>query len=838
MKFYTNVFSRGNYVYVRGYDKGIRFTDKIKYKPYIFLPSNKPTNHKTLEGNYVDKFDFDSIKDGREFIEKYKDVSNFKYYGLTNFPYLYIYDNYTENIQYNESLISIVNIDIETSLYTESGVKKFPDLQNPENRITAITLTKNNRSVTISTVDYQVQNKKQFYIKCADEYELIEKFLQVWESDAWSPEILTGWNILGFDCIYISNRILKLFNEETLKRLSPWKMLREDSSLIKGKRIKFLVPMGISILDYQQVYKFFIKEPRERYSLDYISHVELDEKKLDYSEHKNLEKLLENDPQKYIEYNIRDCYLVDRIENKRNLLKMIIKNAYTNKCNYDDVLGTVKPWDFYIHHFLRKRNKVIPQFNEDVERRSFEGGYVVPQKKGRFKWFLTIDVKSSYPHQYMTYNISTETFVEKLRVNKSVDDIIYSGLEEVLDYAKENNLSVAANFTTYRKDIKGFMNEIMEEMFNERAEYQKELKKYKQLKEETGSLEYDNLISKYDVWQHATKIQINSFYGMTANKYCRWYDINMAEAITLCGQLTVKWIHYKINILLNKICETTDNNFIIGGDTDSAFITVEPVLAKFGIDTTDKRKTVEFIEKFYKEVIQEYIEKSFDELHHMMNSYQQKIKVEKEIIADVGLWTGKKHYVMNILSKEGKIFDTPKLKMAGIETVKAQTPVKVKKALVDCIKIIIDGNEEQIHKYVIDYKKEFMSLPFEDICKFSGVSDIDKYSTNDNNLYTKGTPVHVKGSIIYNNLIKKYNMTDLEPISNGDKIRYIYLKVPNPTIDRVIATPDYIPKEFDLEKYIDRELQFEKMFLDPLTSFCETVGWTTEPVSSLSSFFV
>ena len=836
MKFYTNVFSRGNFVYVRGYDKGIRFTEKLKYKPYIFLPSNKPTQYTTLFNEYVDKLDFDSIRDGRDFIEKYKDVSNFKYYGLTNFPYLYIYDNYTKNIEYDDSLISVVNIDIETSLYNSMGVKEWPNLQNPDNKITAITLTKNKKSVTFSTVDYKVKNKTEYYVKCVDEYDLIQKFLEVWESDGWSPEIVTGWNILGFDCIYISNRILRLFNEDTLKRLSPWKLLTEQNVLIKGKKITFYLPMGISFLDYMEVYKFFIKEPRESHKLDYISMVELNEQKLDYSEYKDLEDLLIKNPQKYIEYNIRDCYLVDRIEEKRNLLKMVIKNAYTNKCNYEDVLGTVKPWDIYIHHFLRRSNKVIPQIDKKIKT-PFEGGYVVEQDKAKFEWFMTVDVKSSYPHQIMSYNLSPETFVEKLNCNLSVDDIVNNGIGEHLNYAKEHNLSVAANFTLYRKDTKGFMNSIMEEMFAQRAEYQKELKKYKKLKDEEQTNIYDNLISKYDIWQYATHIQLNSFYGMLANIYCRWYDVNLAEATTLCGQLTVKTLHSSINELLNRICETKDKDFIIGGDTDSAFISVYEVLKKYNVDTSDKRKTVEFIENFYNKIVDPYLEKSFHKLHKKMNSYQQKIRVDKEIISDIGIWTGKKHYIMNILSKEGKMYDVPQLKMAGIETVAAKTPVKIKKALIECIKIIVNNEGEQkLHKVVSDFKKEFYNLPFEDICKISGVSNIDKYFDK-TTLYLKATPIHVRASINYNNLVDKLKLTDREKISNGDKIRYIYLRVPNPNHENVIATPDTIPVEFGLEQYIDRDTQYKKMFLDPLQSILDTIGWNTEPISSLEDFF-
>lgn len=412
--FYTNVFQRGGKIYSRGFDLGLRSKNVEVYKPYIFLPSkDKNTKYHTLDGKPVVKHGFDDISDAYDFFKLYKDVENFDYYGLTNWPYLYIYDKFPNKIKYDAALISTVGIDIETSLYNNNGVKKFPNMQTADHEITAITITKNNRSATFGCGDYTPENKKQFYVKCTDERDLLDKFLSVWESDMWMPDIVTGWNIEMFDMVYISNRIIRLFSKDMLKRLSPWKMIEEKTVNIKGEDIIYYSPMGISILDYMLLYKKFTFSPRESYSLNFISSVELNEKKLDYSEFSDLEELYLHNYQKFISYNIRDCFLVDRLEDKLKLIKMVINLAFTYKCNFNDTLGTVKPWDIFIHHYLMDKNIVIPQFKKREADRELVGGYCKEVVSGLYEWVCSYDVKSSYPHQIMTYSISPETFIGK-----------------------------------------------------------------------------------------------------------------------------------------------------------------------------------------------------------------------------------------------------------------------------------------------------------------------------------------------------------------------------------------------------------------------------------------
>lgn len=833
--FYTNVFQRGSNLYVSGVDKGLPFKKKIKYKPYIFLP-NENGEYRTLFGEAVTKKHFNSMGDARDFTKTYSEVNNFEYYGLTNFPYLFIYDNFPGKIEYDMDKISIMNIDIETSLYSEEGKKKFPNLQLADHQLTAITITKNNKSATFGCGEYTSNTKGQYYIQCDDERDMILKFIETWSSSAWMPDILTGWNINQFDCPFLFNRIVRLFSKETLQRLSPWKMVQEKRFINKGIEITYFAPVGVSFLDYIELYKKFTFNPRESYALNFIASEELGLKKLDYSAFQNLEELYHKDYKTFIEYNIRDCFLVDRLEDKLKLIKLVVTLSYIYKCNFEDTLGTVKPWDMFIHHYLLDKKIVIPQYKAPVVDRTIVGGWVKDPTPARYNWIIGIDVKSSYPHQIISKNISPETFITKIKdYEYTVDEIIRDQYKKHKDFILKNNYSVAGNLCCFTKKKKGFMVEIMEMMFAQRAEYQKQLQHYKNLKDNENTNKHDNLISEYDVWQLAFKIAINAFYGMMANEYCRWFSLDLAEAITMSGQETIKWIEYKINLLLNRLCKTEGKDYIIAIDTDSNYICLEKLLKNYNFEMNDIEGCRTTVDEFCKTILEPYIKKSFDELHVISNSYQNKIRMSREIIAASAIWRGKKNYILNLVNKDGKNFDTPKLKMVGLETVKSSTPAIIRKSLTDCFKIVMNGKNDELIKYVSDFKQKYYTLNFEDIASPRGVNGMEKYAPDsDETLDWKlRTPIHVKGSHLFNKLLKKHNMNHIVPISSGDKIRYIYLTVPNPTKQSVIAAPNFLPKEFNLDQYIDRETQYNKTFLEPLKSITSVNGWKVDKTKTL-----
>ena len=383
----------------------------------------------------------------------------------------------------------------------------------------------------------------------------------------------------------------------------------------------------------------------------------------------------------------------------------------------------------------------------------------------------------------------------------------------------------------YRKDKQGFLPALMEKMYNDRVVFKKKMLEAKKSYERTRSKEDEKLIARYHNMQMAKKIQLNSAYGALGNQYFRWFNFNHAEAITTSGQLSIRWIEQKMNQYMNKICKTTDVDYVIAADTDSIYVTFERLIP----DGSDELQAVDLIDKFCESKIQHYLNACYDELAGMMNAYQQKMQMKRETIANKGIWKAKKMYILNAWNVEGVQYEKPKLKMQGIEAVRSSTPYACREKIKDALSIIMNGDNNQLKKFILDFRTEFASLPFEDVAFPRGVKNLKKYSKN--GIYDKGTPIQVKGALIFNNLLKKHNIKSVPPISDGDKIKFAYLKTPNPIGETVIATADYLPVEFNLDKYIDRDIQFDKSFLEPLKSITDAIDWEVEERATLEDFF-
>jgi len=820
MKFYTNVYQRGDKIYVRGYENGLLVEDIVPYKPYLFLAKQNGF-YRTLDGKSVEKMQFDSISDGKDFIDRYEDVSNMDIYGLTQFMYVFMYDSYPGEIQYDPSLVSVVSIDIECA--ADQG---FPNIQKADKEITAITLRKNGRSVVFGCGNFVTNDPSVTYVKCPDEQTLLFKFVQVWNHPTIKPDIVTGWNIEFFDIPYLVNRMKQIIGEQETKKLSPWKIIEERNVEFKGKENQTYNLIGINTLDYYQLYRKFTFGNQESYKLDYISQIELGEKKIDYSEYGDLLSLYKSDFQKFIEYNIQDCVLVDKLEEKLKFIEQVMALAYDAKVNYGDTMTTVKPWDVIIHNYLLDRRIVVPQFKSSKEQFELVGGHVKEPKIGLSKWVVSFDLNSLYPHLIMQYNISPETFVTRLPNFNSVDSLLDGTMTHNCEHA------IAANGCIFRKDKQGFLPALMEKMYNDRVEYKKKMIEAKKRYEQTHAREDEMLIARYHNMQMAKKIQLNSAYGALGNRYFRWFSFNNAEAITMSGQLSIRWIEKKMNVFMNKICKTKDIDYVIASDTDSIYVTFSNLIP----DNSDELEAVKLIDQFCDKKIQPYLDSCYAELAGMMNAYQQKMQMKRETIANKGIWRGKKMYILNAWNVEGVQYDKPKLKIQGIEAVRSSTPHVCREKIKEALAIIMNKDEEALHKFIANFREEFLKLPFEQVAFPRGIKGLDKYK-DDSQIYIKGTPIQVKGALLFNHLLKKKNINSIPPIMDGDKVKFAYLKLPNPIYDTVIATPDEMPKELNLDKYVDREMQFSKTFLEPINSIAEVINWHTEKKSTLEEWF-
>jgi len=822
-KFYTNVVCLGNYIFERGIEDGLPFDDKHEFKPTLYIPTKTKTDWHTLEDEPVGPVQWGTIKETREAMKKYEGVENMKIYGHTNYNYSYIAETYPEQVDYNFEHLKIMFLDIEVG--SEHG---FPNPENAQEEVTAITIKINDDIQVWGCSDFNNTQENITYNKCGDERQLLEQFVMYWQQNC--PHVITGWNTKTFDTPYLVNRIRKILNETWVKKLSPWGFVREQKIFgMGGKEVQTYEIYGVSEIDYMDAYKKFTYTNQESYRLDHIAHVELDENKLDYSEVNTLHELYRTDYQKFIEYNIQDVLLVDRLENKMKLLEMIISLAYLSKCNYTDVFAQTRMWDCIIYNHLLKEKVVIPQKSKQRKGDAYEGAYVKAPQKGRHKWIVSFDLNSLYPHLIMQYNISPETILGTWQDDIGVDGLLNKEFDTSI--WKEKNVTVTPNGSVYRKDKQGFLPKLMESMYNDRVTYKKLM-----IEEQKKGRNADpNKLSQYYNYQQNLKIALNSAYGAMGNQWFRYYDERNAEAVSVAGQLSVQWAENAVNKYLNTTLSAVNKDYIVAMDTDSLYVCLEDLVSKVGI--TGDEKIVNFLDKACGR-IEGVIEKSYKELAEYVNAYQQKMVMKREVIADTGIWTAKKHYILNVHDSEGVRYEEPKLKIVGIEAIKSSTPQACRESLRAIFNIIISGTEDEVISYIEKFKEEFFSLDMEKIAFPRSVNGLKKYK-DPASIYTKGTPIHVKGSLIYNHMLRSKKLTKKYPIiQEGEKVKFAYLKDPNPAGDKVISILNNLPKEFELEKYIDYNTQFNKAFVEPLKGVLDVIGWDTERRSSLDNFFI
>lgn len=845
MDFYSSVTQYKNKLLVTGYDNGKRVFEEIPYRPYLFTPDEQGDFH-TIFGEPVSRVDFDSIWDARDFTKRYEDVHNYKIHGMSTWPYTYIYDNYKrQKKQYNRDDISVVGIDIETDY---AGGWASPD--TAENEVTAITISRNEQYVTLGLKDFDTKKSEYNvqYFKCKDETQLLRMFLKLWNSPDFSPDIVTGWHIDGYDIPYLINRITRVLGQSSAKKLSPFGILNSREVVMQGQTKILWTIVGVAIYDYLQLYLKFIvpnKGQPESKSLNYICEQELGEKKLDYSEYGDLDTLYRENPQMYYEYNVRDVFLVNKLDKRLGLINLAILMTYDAGVNYMDIFGTIRVWDALIHEYLMDRKTVVPYAKLSDHDFKIEGGHVKDPDNGQYDWVASVDLKSSYPHQIMQYNIGPETFVDILPGRIRADDFVAQTLD--MDELTENGkYCVAGNGTRYRKDVKSFLSALMEDNFNKRKIYKNQMIEAEtKAREATDPVEirkWEDEASKYENMQHGTKIKLNAAYGALSNAYFRWFNPYFSEAITQSGQLAVKWGEKKVNEYINKVLNA-DGDYIIAIDTDSLYIHLGPLIRKFdptadaGGDHAKVKATIEIMDKICTTKILPLIRQGYIELAEYMRAYAQKMDMNREVLANKAIWTGKKHYILNMYDKEGVKYDPPKKKIVGIEAVRSSTPNAAREKIKEGLDIILNGTESDLHSFVNGVRDHFKKAPIPDISFPRSASDINKWTDGLGNC-KPSTPIQARAAINHNELLKTLKVHRFKPIASGEKIKFTYLVKFNPHNIPVIGFADIIPPEFKLENYVDRMKQFNKGFLNPLSTITDAIGWTTEPVATLDAFFV
>jgi len=815
MSFYTNVLQYGNSLLVRYVENGKRLTKRVKYQPTLFdlVNTRERTGYSTLDGRAVLPHKFDSIRDAKDWIAD-RDNQDIVF-GNTQYPYCWIADEYPGRVDWDLDQMLVITIDIEVEC--ENGFPKPEDALEPMLSIT-VKNHQTKRIVVWGLHDFRNDRDDVTYIKCESEVHLLKEFLAFWERNV--PDIVTGWNTEFFDIPYLCNRIKRVFDEDEVKRLSPWRNVFDRQVYQMGRTHQIYTIDGVSALDYYDLYRKFTYTNQERYTLDHIAYVELGERK-DGNPFDTFREWYTKDYQSFIEYNITDVELVDKLEDKMRLIELCLTMAYEAKVNLTDVLGTVRYWDILIYNHLRERNLVIPPKKEHGKNEKYEGAYVKDPQVGMHNWVMSFDLNSLYPHLIMQYNISPETLVN------SGADLAEGMVDKLLEGKAKNDTEycMTPNGAFFRKDIRGFLPELMESMYNDRVKYKKLMLQAEQEYEDTKNPALLKDISKYNNIQMAKKISLNSAYGAIGNNWFRYYDLLIATAITTAGQLSIRWIEKALNIHLNKVLKTENIDYVIASDTDSVYITFDALVHKIFGEGQETGKVVAFLDKLAKEKLEPFIDKSYSALATHMNAYDQKMYMKREVIADKGIWTAKKRYILNVHDSEGVRYKEPKLKMMGIEAVKSSTPAPCRARIKDAMNIIMGGTEKELNTFIQDFREEFMKLPPEDIAYPRSCNGVTKYRGTDR-LFKQGAPIHVKGGILYNHLVQKNNLSNRYPyIQEGDKVRFLHMKEPNIYQSSAFSFITTLPRELDIMDKIDYDMQFEKSFVEPLRFIAEKAKW-------------
>ena len=835
MDFYTNVCRSRDKILVIGYKGKTKQKVAVNYRPNHYILSKKSESpYKSLDGRNLEVVNLNSMGGARKFREKYSGVEGFEVHGYDRYVYTYLADKFQGDIKFDTSLIKTATLDIECEC--EDG---FPEPILAAEKINAISIKPFGKECQVFGIGPWEHNQNLVYHNCKNETDLLQKFIKYWRTE-WF-DIITGWNVNSFDITYLCNRIDKILGEDEHKKLSPWGQshTREYTSMGYQKNQIFELS-GVNIIDYLELYRKNTFHNQESYKLDYIAQFELGKGKIDYSDFGSLHTLYRQDYGKFLEYNVRDVVLVEELEEKLGFIDLIITMAYSAKCNYIDTFGMVKYWETIIYNFLKDQNIQTPPQRLKTgndKNKPIVGAYVKEPIIGGHNWVMSFDLNSLYPHLIMQYNISPEKMLKGNRQDVTVDRMLNKECD--LSYCKQTNTAVAPNGVLFSRDKQGMFPELMETFYEERKKWKGKMIEYQKEKERTTDTvrrkQLDTLIKRAYNNQQVRKIALNSAYGAMANQYFAFFSIDMAEAITLSGQLAIRWAEKICNEYLNKVLKTDDEDYVIAIDTDSIYITMDKLVNQV-LPDAPKDKVIDFLSKAEVQ-IEDILEKGFIDLANYTNAFEQKMEMGREVIADRGIWTAKKRYILNVHDNEGVRLAEPKLKMMGIETAKSSTPLWVRKKLEEALKVVMTGDEQQLWQFVETARKEFRNLPVEDASFPRGCKGLVQYQ-DPTTIYSKGTPIHVRGSLLFNHHLREKSLDmRYETIKNGEKIHFTYLTTPNPINENVISFTSVLPKEFDLHRFVDYDMQFDKSFVEPLKNIVQLINWNVEPVASLDSFF-
>jgi DNA polymerase elongation subunit (family B) len=841
--FYTDVSRKGNLILYRGYDAdGHKIYNKFKYRPQMFLPTKdgqpSVSGWKSMTGIELEPQRFDSMSDHRAFMKTYEGIASFEIFGNDRHIPAFIQSQFPGDIVPDKRLIDVLKLDIEVA--RGDGYSEACDAAN---QIVSIVVQSSRDGINRiwGLEDYDISksispNIPKEFTKFDSEEEMLEDFVRWWSEPMNTPDIITGWNTEFYDIPYLINRVVRLHGMQMAQKFSPWEMVNERQTNVKGQEKFSFEIVGIQHLDYYALFRKFCSHTygeQESYKLDFIANLVLGDNKLDYSDYGSLDDLYEQNYELFIDYNVKDVVIVGALEAKLGLINLAHSMAYMAGVNYADTLGTTAIWDAIIFRKLASQKIAVSQPRRQTSS-EYVGGYVKPPQVGLHEWVVGFDVNSLYPNIIVQYNMSPETIVKHSKM-----DVTPESLLENPSVTIEPNLAMAASGAVFRRDKQGVIAGIVEEYYNRRVTIKADMiaQKRKLELETDPSVRFmiESNVARLETEQTSVKILMNSLYGAMGNQYFRYFDLDVAIAITTTGQYIIHRAERAVNELISVWLQSPKDR-VIAMDTDSIYVACADVIDHFKpVDPTN------FLDEFAKKILEPELARTFKFIATETNAYKNTMVMKREAIASRGIWLAKKRYVLNILNNEGVQYAKPKIKMTGIQAIQSSTPAICRQAFKDMFHIIMNNSEADCQVAIGKFRDQFEIAAPEKIAFPRGVQNLNKYA-DAKSIYAKGkgvsTPIHCRAALLYNRKLKDHGLQKSHrPISSGDKIKFMYLKLPNPIGENVIAFVDTLPTEFGLDAYIDRDLQFEKTFLAPLDKILFEIKWNSIPCSNLEAFF-
>jgi DNA polymerase elongation subunit (family B) len=833
-------------------ENGKRITVDSTYEPYIFLETTHNEDCLSIFNTKLRKKRFKHQAERSQYLKDNNITRVFENLGVQQQFLIDYFGQENEKPDFAKHQLKVHFIDIET--YSPDS---FPDIESANHPINVITIydTLSEKFITWGTKQISQAEPNVTYVYCKTERDLLSKFLDYFSRDY--PDILSGWNSEFFDIPYIVNRITRILGEDEAKRLSPIGRIRSRTFMGKFGREQTRWHLeGLSCVDYYQIYRRFCPILREMYKLGYIGEVELGETKIDYGD-TDLASLSDDNWDLFVKYNIQDVNLLVRLEQKLQYIQLLRMIAYAGLTTLEGALGSLSVITGLCAIRARGRNQRIPTFNKGVIEESTvqnAGAYVGEPQPGFQQHVVSFDANSLYPNVMITLNLSPETKIGSSVKNedgtftiKHVNGTTYNlTREKFATFIKQEQIAISKANTDKDKEpvnilfsqkTKGIVPDTVDHYYKKRVEIKKLLDKAKRkiITLEKNTPEYDKLKNEIDnlnITQHTIKILINTVYGYFGNKHSPLGDDQLAEAITLTGQATIKQSNHLLLEYIKSKTNMTDEELqsdtpIIYNDTDSSYISIKHIVKHLGIEmlgsdgkiTTDYLNLVKDIEAYLNTNIMEWGKRS-------LGSKDCRLIFKREKIADVGLFIRKKRYVLHILDDEG--IPCNKFKYTGVEVVRTTMAAAIKSSVKKIIEtMILTRSKTETDKVFDETYALFTNLKAEEISSPSSIKNYEKYANQCNEFKTvKSMPKHVKAAYFYNVLLERFNLTrKYEKIASGDNMKYFPVRKPNKFGLSAIGYKYDYPKEFNEIFTPDHESVFEKDVYSVIQRFYECVKW-------------